>query len=137
MNEIKCPQCSETKLTKRDYKGTPVDICEGCGGLWLDKGELNKVAHPIQGDLEFCSREHADKQSQFTELECPNCPGKKLLKAKFIEFTDITLDHCPKCDGIWLNKGELDAINTEIDSLTELPESWDHRIMAFLSKLPF
>ena len=59
------------------------------------------------------------------------------MKARFIEFTDIALDHCPECGGIWLDKGELDAINAEIDSLTKVPESWDHRIMAFLSKLPF
>jgi len=136
MNEIKCPQCPEAKLLTRDFQDTPVDVCENCGGLWLDKGELNKIAHPIQGDLEFCSHEHFDGKN-LTELLCPNCNGEKLLKVKFIEFTDITLDHCPKCDGIWLGKGELDAINTEIDSLKELPESWDHRIMAFLSKLPF
>lgn len=135
MNEIKCPKCSGVKLTKRDFQGTPIDVCEKCGGLWLDKGELNKIAHPIQGDVEFCSHEHEAPQS--SELECPSCHGKKLLKAKFIEFSDINLDHCAECDGIWLDKGELDAVNAEIDSLTKIPESWDHRIMAFLSKLPF
>ncbi len=136
MNEIKCPHCVETKLTERDFQGVPVDVCESCGGVWLNKGELNKVAHPIQGDIEFCSYEHSCQQN-LTDLACPNCPGEKLLKAQFIEFSDITLNHCKKCDGIWLDKGELDTINAEIDSLTKIPESWDHRIMVFLSKLPF
>lgn len=136
MNKIKCPKCHDKVLTKHDFQGTPVDVCENCGGLWLDKGELNNIAHPIQGDIEFCSHEHACCRDK-SELECPNCPGEKLMKAKFIEFSDITLAHCAKCDGLWLDKGELDAINSEIDSLTKIPESWDHRIMAFLSKLPF
>ena len=136
MNKLKCPLCSDTTLIQRDCEGTQIDVCESCGGLWLDKGELNKIAHPIQGDIEFCSHESSGQQS-LTELLCPTCENEKLRKAKFIEFTDIALDYCPKCDGIWLDKGELDAINKEIDSLTKVPESWDHRVMAFLSKLPF
>lgn len=136
MNELKCPICEDQKLIKRNFEGTDVDICKNCGGLWLDKGELNKIAHPIQGDIEFCSHEHTEEKNP-TPLSCPNCEGAKLQKAKFIEFTNISLDHCQKCDGLWLDKGELDAINKEIDALTKVPESWDHRIMTFLSKLPF
>lgn len=136
MNKLKCPVCNDKNLTNRNFEGVPVDVCENCGGLWLNKGELNKIAHPIQGDIEFCSHESSGRKS-LTNLLCPRCENEKLQKAKFIEFTDITLNYCPECNGIWLDKDELDAINTEIDSLKEIPESWDHRIMTFLSKLPF
>lgn len=136
MKELKCPKCKNQELTSKDVSGTPIDQCEKCGGLWLDKGELNKIAHPIQGDVEFCTHtETGDKK--LSGIKCPRCDGLELHQVKFIEFTDIILDHCPQCDGIWLDKKELDAINAEIDSLVKIPESWDHRIMAFLAKLPF
>ena len=136
MNELKCPSCKNKTLINSEFKNTPVDICENCRGVWLDKGELNKVAHPIQGDIEFCSHEHTGQKS-LSGLYCPRCEGEELLKAKFIEFSNISIDYCPKCDGMWLNDGELKAINKEIDSLADVPESWDHKIMTFISKLPF
>lgn len=136
MKELKCPICDDQPLVSKKVGETPVDLCEKCGGIWLDKGELNKIAHPIEGDVEFCSTEQ-EEQKKLSGINCPLCDGLELHKAKFIEFTDITLGHCPECDGIWLNKGELDSINKEIDSLSTIPESWDHRIMTFLSKLPF
>lgn len=136
MNELKCPTCQDQPLISKIYAETPIEQCEKCGGIWLDKGELKKIAHPIQGDIEFCTHEETG-QKNLSGIKCPNCNGLELQQVKFIEFSEITLDHCPECDGIWLSKGELEAINAEIDSLTEIPESWDHRIMAFLSKLPF
>lgn len=136
MNELKCPKCNDVKLKKHEIEGTVVEFCEGCNGIWLDKGELNKVTHPIDGDIEFCSHEYSGEKS-VSELSCPKCIDKKLKKANFIEFSDIAIDYCDGCNGIWLDKGELDAINSEIDALKEIPESWDHRVMVFLSKLPF
>ena len=136
MNNFKCPVCENQRLTNHNFKGTPIDICDNCGGLWLDKGELNAIAHPITGDIEFCSQEHVG-EVRLSGINCPKCEGQPLHKTQFIEFTDISLDHCPKCNGLWLDKAELDAINREIDTLIELPESWEHKIMIFISKLPF
>jgi hypothetical protein len=39
-------------------------------------------------------------------LSCPKCPGK-LESYKFMEFV---LARCDSCEGIWLDKGELDAV---------------------------
>jgi len=38
-----CPRCSELmdKLVKEDVV---IDICKKCGGMWVDKGELEKLA---------------------------------------------------------------------------------------------
>ncbi len=38
----KCPRCGRD-LTERDHKGAKVDECDSCGGMWLDKGELELV----------------------------------------------------------------------------------------------
>ena len=35
------------------------DVCEKCGGLWLDRGELYKMAFQVAGSIEVCSEQEA------------------------------------------------------------------------------
>ncbi|OGV39273.1 MAG: hypothetical protein A2X48_21910 [Lentisphaerae bacterium GWF2_49_21] len=135
-NNLKCPKCGITELTSNVFEDVRVDSCSKCNGVWLHKGELNKIAHPHEGDLEYCSIEHI-AEDRISEFNCPNCHDVKLKKVNFISYSDIVLEYCAKCEGIWLDRGELDAINSEIDNIHKAPESWAHRIMVFLSKLPF
>lgn len=37
--ELRCPVCP-TDLVRLTVRGTALDACPGCGGLWLDHGEL-------------------------------------------------------------------------------------------------
>lgn len=136
MATLKCPVCPETDLVKHVENKTVVDYCEGCGGIWLAKGELNRIAHDHDGDLEFCTHEHPEN-SETTPLKCSACEDENLIQDNFIEFSDIKVEYCKKCEGIWLDKGELELINKEIDSLNEIPETLGHKIMLFLYKLPF
>lgn len=39
---MKCPVCDET-LREVQKHGVSVDICPGCKGVWLDRGELEKI----------------------------------------------------------------------------------------------
>lgn len=38
----KCPKCG-TDLTEQKHAGVTIDSCARCGGLWLDKGELEII----------------------------------------------------------------------------------------------
>jgi len=38
----KCPRCG-IDLIAHDHKGVTIDQCDNCGGMWLDKGELEIV----------------------------------------------------------------------------------------------
>lgn len=38
-------------------------------------------------------------------MKCPNCSEVDLLMS---ERQGIEIDYCPKCRGVWLDKGELD-----------------------------
>ncbi len=40
---MKCPVCSETKLVMADRQGIEIDYCPDCRGIWLDRGELDKI----------------------------------------------------------------------------------------------
>ena len=136
MSDIFCPLCSGKKLEEHEENGNSVSYCDGCGGLWLTAGTLDKIAHPHQGSLEYSLHEHAD-QSAESALICPVCDGHLMEKRNFIEYSDIKIDYCNKCGGIWLEKGELDAINREIDALNEIPDTFTHKLMVFLANLPF
>lgn len=39
---MKCPVCEET-MREIDRHGVTIDICPGCKGVWLDRGELEKI----------------------------------------------------------------------------------------------
>jgi uncharacterized protein len=40
---MKCPTCPDTTLVMTDRQGVEIDYCPACRGLWLDRGELDKL----------------------------------------------------------------------------------------------
>ena len=47
---MKCPNCDET-LVMTERQGVEIDYCPKCRGVWLDKGELDKIIEKSQQDL--------------------------------------------------------------------------------------
>ena len=50
---MKCPVCTQVDLLMTDRQGVEIDYCPQCRGVWLDRGELDKIlersspqAHP-------------------------------------------------------------------------------------------
>ena len=40
---MKCPVCREPDLIMADRQGIEIDYCPQCRGVWLDRGELDKL----------------------------------------------------------------------------------------------
>lgn len=40
---MNCPQCSGSKLVMSERNGVEIDYCPDCRGVWLDRGELDKI----------------------------------------------------------------------------------------------
>ena len=40
---MKCPSCPDTTLALSDRQGIEIDYCPQCRGVWLDRGELDKL----------------------------------------------------------------------------------------------
>ncbi len=40
---MKCPNCPEATLVMADRQGIEIDYCPNCRGVWLDRGELDKL----------------------------------------------------------------------------------------------
>ena len=45
---MKCPNCNET-LIMADRQGVEIDYCPNCRGVWLDRGELDKIIERTSG----------------------------------------------------------------------------------------
>ena len=40
---MKCPQCNDVTLVMAERQGVEIDYCTQCRGVWLDRGELDKL----------------------------------------------------------------------------------------------
>jgi hypothetical protein len=40
---MKCPVCPDSTLLMSDRQGVEIDYCPSCRGVWLDRGELDKL----------------------------------------------------------------------------------------------
>jgi Zn-finger nucleic acid-binding protein len=54
---MKCPNCNET-LLMMERNQIEIDYCPSCRGVWLDKGELDKMLEAVQNS----SYEHPNEQ---------------------------------------------------------------------------
>ena len=39
-----CPRCPSGILTERKEADVIIDLCADCGGMWLDRGEFERLA---------------------------------------------------------------------------------------------
>jgi Zn-finger nucleic acid-binding protein len=40
---MKCPVCPDVTLAMSNRQGIEIDYCPNCRGVWLDRGELDKI----------------------------------------------------------------------------------------------
>ncbi len=63
---MKCPVCREPDLLMTSREGIEIDYCPQCRGVWLDRGELDKIVErsaqtaPKQEYREEKYRDHGD-----------------------------------------------------------------------------
>jgi Zn-finger nucleic acid-binding protein len=94
-----------------------VDVCEGgCGGIWFDAFELQRVDNPEDDASEAMLHISKDPKIQIDfarKRACPRCEGVKLKKHFFSARRRVEVDECPNCGGYWLDAGELARIRQE------------------------
>jgi len=114
---MKCPVCYRD-LIKVTRGSTEVDICPKCQGVWLDSGEIVLFIKELTESSEISPRtphlfKPPDVKTVHTLNEpdklCPRC-NKTLQKFNYAYDSNIFLDKCPLCQGIWLDGGEAESI---------------------------
>lgn len=56
-----CPVCKNIKLAISDKNGIEIDYCPECRGIWLDRGELDKIIERSKSAGLSSSRQFDDK----------------------------------------------------------------------------
>jgi len=81
-----------------------VDNCPKCAGVFLDKNELKRLT----GDAELNRylRDHVGYDVD-SKLICPSCGGLMDME----ETSGVEVEVCLTCFGLWLDNGELEALN--------------------------
>jgi len=97
----KCPRC-QVELTILNVRDIELDACPKCMGIWFDSTELDKV---IGGAKSFEEMAYLS-QPLGGKIFCPNC-GDKM---HYSTLKDVTIDFCKKCEGVWLDTGELSEL---------------------------
>ncbi len=132
---MNCPRC-QVKLTRTKGEGVELDRCEKCKGVFLEHGELNRVAEPTSGDLEY-STVHQEKfrhGDSFGPARCPRCADVEMKKVEFNVHSDIILDYCDACRGFWLDGQELGRINEEVHQLNEAAKELGPPAISWLAR---
>lgn len=113
---MKCPKCKIEDLKETKINGVKIDRCEHCGGLWFDKNELKITRDNRDKNLSWLKFDlWEDENKLIVSGQSINCPKdeKPLFKIKYGN-TDIMVDVCLECHGIWLDREELDKIISEL-----------------------
>ncbi|BBI31051.1 TFIIB-type zinc ribbon-containing protein [Cohnella abietis] len=45
---MKCPICEDSRMREVEKNGILIDICPSCKGVWLDRGELDKLMQDVR-----------------------------------------------------------------------------------------
>jgi Zn-finger nucleic acid-binding protein len=127
MDKIKCPVCNKS-LKTITYEKQEVDVCQTCGGIWFDKGELLEVISNLlfKDKVEFESIGKAYKKKAVASKDlnpsqrcCPRC--KVCLESFNYSYdSNVFLDRCPSCLGIWADSGEVKRIAKYIKGNPEM-----------------
>ncbi len=113
---MNCPRDGAPLITEPYGDNTTVDRCRACAGVWLDLGELETV----QRDSHISSAELDDvdviadayemaRQKALRGIKCPRC-SLPLEAVEYAYCSRVLIDRCVKCEGIWLDAGELEAL---------------------------
>src|SRR6266571_4459582 len=98
---MNCPACG-TAMTEMTAGDANVQACKGgCGGLWFDEWQLRKVDQPDQS------------------------AGEALLHIEQNAAVKLDPDERPKCEGLFLDPGELAEIRSDYRSDDERRKAAD------------
>jgi Zn-finger nucleic acid-binding protein len=115
---LQCPRDGAYLVETRYEADVEVDQCPTCRGIFLDEGELLRIQQTVERDYrrekneapEWTARAYdAAAARAEAPLECPDC-GLAMEREEYARTSQIYVDICPDCLGVWLDAGELEAL---------------------------
>ncbi|MFK7882818.1 MAG: zf-TFIIB domain-containing protein [Phycisphaerales bacterium] len=106
---VSCPKDGET-MSRITLGTVAIDRCSTCGGVWLDKGELDGIRKAALDHKETLdaldslgTTESGDRPQP---LECPRDHARMSVHHHPTQH-HIEFDSCTKCGGMFFDAGEL------------------------------
>lgn len=59
---MKCPVCKDVTLLMSEKHGVEIDYCPNCRGIWLDRGELDKIIERVSDQDHSASKQKTPKK---------------------------------------------------------------------------
>ena len=61
---MKCPVCKDVTLLMSEKRGVEIDYCPECRGIWLDRGELDKLIEKEEKTYQEARRDNHDYEDE-------------------------------------------------------------------------
>lgn len=101
---MNCLECGG-QFDEKERLGLHLDVCQTCGSVWFDSGELVRFAETSE-----LARKQSDKRIVVDRdqpvSQCPSCSMKELVYA---DLGDLPLQKCRNCRGILIAKSAYEA----------------------------
>jgi uncharacterized protein len=102
-----------------------LDVCYGgCGGIWFDSAELERVSARTATALHTIWQVPVTKVNLTEPRVCPRCADQVLERKWFSDLKQVEIDQCPHCGGVWLDAGEFSRIYEETQGAKMTTPIW-------------
>ncbi len=82
---MNCPLCLDTTLDITFHAGIEVDICPRCRGVWLDRGELERLARDRPANSDGRNRPPRDRPDGDRHEKAATKGNKKKRKKRLAD----------------------------------------------------
>ncbi|MCU0496761.1 MAG: zf-TFIIB domain-containing protein [Anaerolineae bacterium] len=93
---MKCPVCN-VDLRISDKHGVEIDYCPQCRGIWLDRGELEKIMQKSINDesqrFNDYSRDEYKRKNEYPPMEEPRYEDRRRYEDDRRRYDEDDTDH--------------------------------------------
>jgi hypothetical protein len=104
-----CPVCKNAMITF-ELAEVEIDFCTTCDGIWLDAGELELLLGNPEKAKHLLHSFKVHQNPHEKRRKCPICLKKMQKIIVALSTPALLIDKCPKGDGLWFDKGELQNV---------------------------
>lgn len=106
---MRCPK-DHAHLEVHDHEGHTGYVCADCKGVWLPWRYVEALGleRSVSGSELFKAiKQNIDHKG---ERDCPDC--EHLMSVS--RFDEMDVDICTRCNGLWLDSGELAKLQKDV-----------------------
>jgi Zn-finger nucleic acid-binding protein len=82
---MKCPNCN-VSLVMTDRSGIEIDYCPDCRGVWLDRGELDKIIERSTHNVKIVEKDNYSDQRRYSKDNDYRYKKRKGLLGELFDF---------------------------------------------------